>query len=56
MCQHNRFDILYYDGGTMVRRCKDCGEVEMRVEYWESVNEVAHVVHEIEGPEASAPA
>ena len=34
MCPHNEFDILHYDGSLMVRKCKHCKDVEIRVEYW----------------------
>jgi len=34
MCKHDRFDILFYDGYILIRKCKDCGDVEMRVDGW----------------------
>ncbi len=40
MCRHIHFDILFYDGSMMIRQCKECHQVEMRVEYWTDRREV----------------
>lgn len=33
MCPHNDFEIIYYKDGVLLRRCKDCGQVEMRTDW-----------------------
>jgi hypothetical protein len=33
MCPHTDFDIIYYKDGILIRRCKDCGEIEMCTEW-----------------------
>lgn len=33
MCPHSEFDIIYYKGGVLLRRCKSCGQVEMRTDW-----------------------
>ena len=32
MCQHDDFEIIYYNDGIMLRLCRYCGQVEMHVE------------------------
>ena len=34
MCPHDDFDILYYKDGVMIRRCKDCRQIEVYLEFW----------------------
>ena len=34
MCPHDSFEVLYYDLTVMVRRCNQCGKVEIRTERW----------------------
>lgn len=34
MCPHDSFDVLYYDPSVMIRRCRNCGKVEIRTEGW----------------------
>ena len=34
MCSHNRFKLLYYEDGIMIRECIDCRQLEIKTEYW----------------------
>jgi len=41
MCPHNDFAIIYYKGGVMLRRCKDCQQVELHLEWvWADLDDV----------------
>jgi hypothetical protein len=44
MCEHKQFWIIYYDGSIMVRRCKECGQIDFRCEYWETPEKVHELV------------
>lgn len=33
MCHHTDFEIIYYKRGVMLRKCCDCGQVELRTDY-----------------------
>lgn len=33
MCPHNNFDIIYYKDGVLMRRCKDCQQVDLRTDW-----------------------
>lgn len=39
MCPHNSFDILYYEKSFMIRKCRNCGQLEIKAEYWVEKNE-----------------
>lgn len=39
MCPHDDFDIVYYEKGFMIRKCKVCGQLEMKSEYWVNKND-----------------
>jgi hypothetical protein len=36
MCPHDKFDILFYGDGVLVRKCRNCGQVEVKTERWVS--------------------
>ena len=44
MCPHTDFEILYYNGSIMVRRCRRCKSIDFRCEYWETPETVHRVV------------
>ena len=55
MCQHDKFEIIYYNGWILVRKCVHCHEVEFQMGGGtESLSTLAHIIREVEGPEASA--
>lgn len=33
MCEHTDFEIIYYQDGVLLRRCKECGLVELRTDW-----------------------
>ena len=33
MCQHSEFEIVYYAHEVMVRKCRDCGQLEVALDY-----------------------
>jgi hypothetical protein len=41
MCPHNVFDIVYYGCGVMARKCRSCGETEIKTERWTTVEALA---------------
>lgn len=54
MCQHDKFEILFYNGYLLVRKCVYCGEVEYcTTQHVADHRELAHLMREIEGPEAN---
>ena len=32
MCEHNKFEVLYFQDGIIIRRCMSCGEIEVKTE------------------------
>ncbi len=41
MCPHNDFEIIYYEDGVMLRRCKHCRQVELHLEWvWANIDAV----------------
>ena len=33
-CTHNEFDVVYYKDNVMIRKCKSCGEVDLKTDSW----------------------
>lgn len=46
MCRHDRFEMLRYEDGIMIRRCLDCGEVELMTEKWIKAADVRSLVNQ----------
>ena len=44
MCPHNRFEILYYVYGIMIRKCLDCGGIDIKTEYWVTLEEMKEAI------------
>lgn len=46
MCPHRRFEIIHYESGIMIRRCHDCGQVELRTERWVDMRDLNYVLNQ----------
>jgi hypothetical protein len=44
MCPHSRFEIVYYSDGIIIRKCRDCGEIEVNLERWTGAEELYQVL------------
>ena len=44
MCPHEEFEVIYYDGSIMIRRCKKCRVIDFRCEYWETPEKVYKIM------------
>ena len=46
MCPHDTFKIIYYDDGVMLRRCENCGQIDLRLDWqWQSLETVQKALH-----------
>jgi len=49
VCPHDEFDIIYYENNVLVRRCKLCGEVEVKFDYWTRLENIRAMMKALEG-------
>ncbi len=33
MCQHMDFRVVYYEAGILIRKCNDCNQLEVRLDW-----------------------
>jgi hypothetical protein len=51
MCPHCEFDILYYQEGILIRKCRSCGELEIKTEYWAKIEDIRKAIREANSKE-----
>ena len=43
MCPHDSFIVLLYHSGVLIRKCKNCGEIEIKIEGWLSIEKASEI-------------
>jgi len=46
MCKHKEFSFSY-NNGIMVRKCKECSQVEIKIEDWVDIKELFTFLKEV---------